>query len=148
MAKNRKQREIKVGALTTTSGRIPLPAIPQQEISFSFKYLDLSKEKFSLAQCADVRQYVEKLLERFRAINTMTALALRTSGSGALRCHTIPWERTSEREGFTNLNETLRRQNEPIQFQVSANEHGRVHGFFIGSTFYVVWLDPAHLLHS
>lgn len=98
MAKNRKQREIKVGALTTTSGRIPLPAIPQQEISFSFKYLDLSKEKFSLAQCADVRQYVEKLLERFRAINTMTALALRTSGSGALRCHTIPWERTSERK--------------------------------------------------
>jgi hypothetical protein len=31
---------------------------------------------------------------------------------------------------------------------VSANEYGRVHGFFIGNVFYIVWLDPDHKLYS
>ncbi|ELU7233491.1 hypothetical protein SCL96_003408 [Escherichia coli] len=35
----------------------------------------------------------------------------------------------------------------PYQFAVSRNEHGRVHGFFIGNVFHVVWLDPHHRLY-
>ncbi len=35
----------------------------------------------------------------------------------------------------------------PYQFSLSSNEHGRVHGFFIDEVFYIVWLDPDHLLY-
>ncbi|QXE21583.1 hypothetical protein B6N60_00260 [Richelia sinica FACHB-800] len=37
---------------------------------------------------------------------------------------------------------------QPYQFQLSSNEYGRVHGFFIENVFYIVWLDPDHLLYS
>ena len=35
----------------------------------------------------------------------------------------------------------------PWQFALSANEHGRVHGFLIQNRFYIVWLDPEHELY-
>lgn len=34
------------------------------------------------------------------------------------------------------------------QFALSANEHGRVHGFLVEDTFFVRWLDPEHNLYS
>ena len=34
------------------------------------------------------------------------------------------------------------------QFALSANEHGRVHGFLRGDTFYIRWLDPDHNLYA
>jgi hypothetical protein len=37
---------------------------------------------------------------------------------------------------------------QPWQFEISSNEHGRVHGFFIGNVFNVVWFDPKHLLYT
>ena len=33
------------------------------------------------------------------------------------------------------------------QFALSANEHGRVHGFLVADTFFVRWLDPEHNLY-
>lgn len=33
------------------------------------------------------------------------------------------------------------------QFALSANEHGRVHGFLADNVFYVRWLDPDHNLY-
>jgi hypothetical protein len=30
---------------------------------------------------------------------------------------------------------------------LTANEYGRVHGFFLDEVFYVVWLDPDHKLY-
>jgi hypothetical protein len=69
------------------------------------------------------------------------------SGSDALRCHAIEWERTCEKNGFSHLNEQLR-ANQPWQFSISANEHGRVHGFFVANIFFIVWIDPQHKLYS
>ena len=45
-----------------------------------------------------------------------------------------------------DLNEELRATT-AWQFQLSANEHGRVHGFFIGNIFYIIWLDQDHKLY-
>jgi len=129
------------------AGKIPAPVPPPDYVVFSFKYLDLtSNSKFSLEHCPDPRQYAEKFLERLKAVNSMTVMDLRNpSKAHALRCHTITWDQTSE-DGFP-VNSTLR-EHEPLQFEISANAHGRVHGFFIGNTFFIVWLDPAHKLYG
>jgi hypothetical protein len=135
--------------LTSTEGRgkIPWSAPPSDRVTFSFKHLDLiSNQKFSLDQCADSRRYTGKLLERLKAINSMTVQELRNpTNRNALRCHPIAWQNTSEL-GFP-VNRRLQ-EHEPMQFEISANEHGRVHGFFIGNTFFIVWLDPGHLLYG
>jgi hypothetical protein len=58
----------------------------------------------------------------------------------------IDWTATSEPEGFSNL---LAQVSDvvPYQFEISANEHGRIHGFFLGDAFHVVWVDPEHRLY-
>ena len=62
-----------------------------------------------------------------------------------MRCHTHEWKATSEPSGF-GLKGQLG-QCEGWQFQISSNEHGRVHGIFINDVFFVVWLDPEHALY-
>lgn len=56
------------------------------------------------------------------------------------------WQKTTEPDGYSELNEQLQGC-EPWQFQLSANEHGRVHGILIDQVFYIVWLDPNHALY-
>jgi hypothetical protein len=34
------------------------------------------------------------------------------------------------------------------QFSLSANEHGRVHGFLVENVFFIRWLDPDHNLYA
>ena len=48
---------------------------------------------------------------------------------------------------FLNANEQLRAE-EAWQFEITRNAHGRVHGLLVGETFYVVWIDPDHLLYN
>jgi len=67
--------------------------------------------------------------------------------SKSLRCHGIVWLDTTEPNGFGIPNEDML-VNVPYQFQISANEYGRVHGFFSENVFYIVWLDPEHNLYS
>lgn len=77
----------------------------------------------------------------------MTVQEFRTNKSKSVRIHQIDFADTSEKDGFTTLNEQLRDQ-EAWQFQLTANEHGRVHGILNGATFFVVWIDPGHQLYS
>ncbi len=121
-----------------------LVEIPQ-ETSFSFRYLQNDNDKFSFNN-RDVR-YFESLLLRLRDLSTLTVLEIINNRSKSLRCHLIDWKDTTEQNGFGLPNE------EQIvisayQFQISSNEHGRVHGFFIENIFYIVWLDPNHNLYK
>jgi hypothetical protein len=77
----------------------------------------------------------------------MLASELQQNKAKALRCHRVAWDETSEPNGFTSLNLQLR-DLPAWQFEISVNEHGRVHGFFIDRTFYLVWIDPEHLLYA
>jgi hypothetical protein len=125
--------------------RIPEPIpIPDSGLSFSFNYIDLQgeTEDFSTARCK--AGYLDTLLERLRDISGWTCKDLKISRSQALRSHRIDWEQTAY-ENFP-VPEPLK-ELEPWQFQLTANEHGRIHGFFIGETFYIVWLDPEHRLY-
>lgn len=127
----------------------PSPALPANievksiGLNFSFKHIDLvGNEDFSLDHGGD--GYTKSLLERLRDISGMELGEFLKSRS--LRTHPIEWPKTSQPNGFTHLNPQLR-DILAWQFQVSSNEHGRVHGFLIDETFFVVWLDPAHKLY-
>ena len=91
-------------------------------------------------------RYFEKMLERMKAICGSSLKEILSNRSSSLRAHPIDWSETTEPRGFLNLNQQLQ-QIEPYQFQISANEHGRVHGFFIENIFFIVWFDPDHKLY-
>jgi len=117
-----------------------------EEVIFSFKYLDLfSNPKFGVAGCGE--SYLEKILLRLKDVSSIRYDDFVSSRSSSLRAHEITWSDTTEPNGFTCLNAYLREQT-AFQFEISANEYGRVHGFLLDQIFYIVWLDPHHRLYS
>lgn len=139
-------RRIKPSSLPKNGSGIT-PQRPQLDdgiVRFSFKHLDVGHEKFCCTEKGAA--YFLKVLERLRALSTMKAQEILANRSSALRAHPIDWADTSEPEGFRHLNSQLRDVT-AYQFEISANEHGRVHGFFIDHVFFVVWLDPDHKLY-
>ncbi|MDE0332632.1 MAG: hypothetical protein OXL41_12250 [Nitrospinae bacterium] len=140
-------KKIKRGSIPRLARSIP-PASPPPDadsLRFSFKYLDLvGNAKFSIERCRD--GYLKTFLERLRDLSRLTAKEFRTSRSRALRSHAIDFSETTEPQGFHALNEQLRAE-QAWQFQLTANEHGRVHGILLLDTFYVVWIDLDHELY-
>lgn len=138
---------VKAPSFAAIPSAIPRPnPQPDSLVRFSFKHLDLhSNPKFSLDRCAG--DYLDRLLTRLKDVCQLTIQEFRTNKSKALRAHTINWEDTTETDGFSCLNSQLR-DNEPWQFALTSNAHGRVHGFLLDSTFFVVWIDPEHKLYS
>ncbi|NJL66095.1 MAG: hypothetical protein HC894_03315 [Microcoleus sp. SM1_3_4] len=131
-------------------GQKSLSSIKRQDlkipegISFSFRYYQDDKEKFSLGG-RDAR-YLASLLRRLRDLSQLKAQEIINNKSKSLRCHGIVWQDTTEPNGFGIPNED-ELVNIPYQFQISANEYGRVHGFLV-KIFLYVWLDPDHNLYS
>lgn len=136
---------MKAGRLEKPEGkmRAGTPEI-QRRISFSFRHIVQAHDKFHYTQ-RDAA-YFCKVLERLSSLSDFTLQEFHACRSPAMRTHPIAWEETSEPNGFSHLNEQLR-SSRPFQFMISANAHGRVHGFFVDSVFFVVWLDPDHLLY-
>ncbi|XZN89181.1 MAG: hypothetical protein ACM65M_16060 [Microcoleus sp.] len=114
-------------------------------ISFSFRYYQDDKDKFSIS--GRDAKYLASLLRRLRDLSQLNAQEVINNQSKSLRCHGIAWKETTEPNGFGIPNEDIL-INVPYQFQISANEYGRVHGFFSENVFYIVWLDPNHNLYS
>jgi hypothetical protein len=128
----------------TGQGEIRPSQVKPKGISFSFKYLKTDHEKFHWTD-REITYWIT-LLDRFRNLSGLTAVELKINGSKALRCHPIDWVETSEKAfGIPEEEQVV---DTPYQFSLSSNEHGRVHGFFIGEVFYAVWLDPEHRLYA
>lgn len=137
--------KIKKSKNVTDSGRIHKRySVPENNLKFSFKYFHLN-EKFHTQGVNPT--YLNVFLNRLKSVSSFTIQEFRTNKDRSLRAHTLDWKRTTEKEGFTCLNEQLQ-QCEPWQFELSANEHGRVHGILLDEVFYVVWLDPEHKLYA
>ncbi|MBP0016751.1 MAG: hypothetical protein J7647_04240 [Cyanobacteria bacterium SBLK] len=140
MSKNRK----KIKKYQTSNNRFKEELEPPKNISFSFKYWQSNHEKFSVRDCETT--YFFTLLERLKNFSTWTVQELLSNRSSAIRCHPIGWNDTTE-DGFGLPNEE-QLVDTPYQLSISTSGHGRIHGFFIGDIFYIVWLDPKHLLYS
>ena len=112
-------------------------------VNFSFKYLKEKEDKFIYS--AHNGNYFITLKDRLKAISQLRILELVLNPSTALRCHAIDFAATSETcFGIPRESEVVQK---PLQFSLSANEDGRVHGFMIKNTFYIVWLDKLHELY-
>jgi len=111
-------------------------------ISFSFKYF-IVNEKFN-PYLKDTN-YFSVLLERLKELSQLTPQEIYSNRSKSLRSHPISWEDTTE-PSFDIPNEE-KIVSTPYQFELSANQYGRVHGFFINTVFYIRWLDPNHNLY-
>lgn len=118
--------------------------LPEDCIKFSFRFLDLNHPRFDPSLGND--GYLACLLERLRDVSDIRVSEFRSTKSKALRAHKHDWDKTTEPNGFAHLNSQLR-DCEPWQFELTANEHGRVHGILLDEVFYVVWMDPKHQLY-
>lgn len=114
------------------------------ELRFSFKFFDASDSELCPRVFPDT--YIHTLMERLKDLSSWTIQQFTQQRHKVLRNHQHKWEETSRPEGFKHLNAYLRSY-PGWQFQLTANEHGRVHGIIIADTFYVIWLDRDHKLY-
>ena len=143
--KNKKRQDTEIRSQQSSAAREVVKIKIPEGISFSFRYYQDDKDKFFIGD-RDAR-YLGSLLRRLRDLSQLKADELINNQSKSLRCHRIDWQDTTEPNGFGIPNED-QLVNTPYQFQISANEYGRVHGFFSENVFYIIWLDPDHNLYS
>ncbi|SDT91840.1 hypothetical protein SAMN05428979_0389 [Stappia sp. ES.058] len=121
-------------------------ATPDDDLlRFSFKFFDATDGEACPATFSD--GYTQALMDRLRNLSSWKISEFTGSRSKSIRSHPIKWEETKRPDGFVQLHEQYQSYT-PYQFSVSVNKHGRVHGFIIGSCFYVVWLDCNHIVYS
>lgn len=134
------------------SGGSPGPRIPRAEhptadlsaVTFSFKYLDLdTNAKFGMNGCD--RGFLSEFLRELHRLSQGTVSEF-CEYESRRHSHHILFAQTSEPNGFVHLPEQVEPE-EYWQFAVSEDHNWRVHGFFIDSVFYIVWLDPLHQLY-
>ena len=78
----------------------------------------------------------------------MTFAEITVDNAKSLRCHPIDWNDHRVTEAGFGIPNEEKLVGTPYQiFQLSSNQHGRVHGFFIENICYIVWLDPDHKLY-
>ncbi len=116
----------------------------KQFIKFSFKYLSDTNPKFDYNQYG--QDYYLELLKRIKEISKHKAIDFRQEGGQVFRSHAIRWDEVTE-NGFGLPKETDL-VDMPWQFSLRTNNYGRVHGFWIGDYFFVVWLDKDHKLYN
>ncbi|WP_041225785.1 hypothetical protein [Dehalobacter sp. CF] len=115
-----------------------------EHLTFSLKYLDLNDSDFCVNDCHT--KYFIALLARIGELSRYIVCEFKENYKKALRNHEIKWEDVT-RDCFGIPNE-VQIVDKPWQFGVSANENGRVIGFFIDNVFYVRWLDYNHNLYD
>lgn len=115
-------------------------------LRFSFRYLDLQHPLFNVD--GRDRRYFLRLAERLRDLSALQVHEFTSGRSRALRSHPIRFGDSGLAEKGFGVRGWPDADRLAWQFSVSANEHGRVHGFLSGDTFYVRWLDPEHNLYA
>ncbi|WP_208420103.1 hypothetical protein [Paraflavitalea devenefica] len=133
-----------IGNLSISQAKQLAEQKAKELINFSFKYLDGIHQKFCYHPHSNT--YFVEVLDRVKNLSALTKQELLSNRSPSLKAHPINWTDTTEScFGFPKETDIV---DIPYQFSINRNEHGRVHGFFIYNTFYVVWLDKMHNLYS
>ena len=130
-----------------THGKIAskIETIRELNINFSLRYLDWDSEKFTFTDMQG--NYFRTLLERVQEVSKMPLRDFVTQPNRTLRNHRIDFGDSGVTEPGFGIPLGEEYDSNAWQFSLSVNEHGRVHGFFIDNTFYVVWLDAGHALY-
>ena len=134
---------IKASGVSKKDSQIQPTSPGEGYVSFSWKYYDNRKRQFSIAN--ERTNYFLALLTRLRDYCGWKASELVNSTSPAVRCHKIDFDKSSM-PGFGIPNEENIVEF-PFALSVSANQYGRIHGFFLGDVYHIVWLDSDHYLY-
>ena len=113
-------------------------------IRFSFQYVDQSNDKFKFCDCETV--YFIKVIERLKNLCAWKMKDFISCRSDALKANYIEWSLSSEPNGFSHILNTELWAENSREFSISRNEYGRIEGFIIDNTFYIVWFDRSHKL--
>ena len=143
MSKKNKRKAPVAGNLPKTSKIVASP-VYNQNLSFSFKYVDTGSSVFTLKN--QQMRYIFLIIERlkeFSAISKNTLISNRNDKS--TRFHPINWKDTAYPKGFS-IKETELWQEKSYQFSLGKSK-GRIAGFLIDSVFYIVWVDPKHKIY-
>lgn len=142
-----KKFRIKVNK-TKPSSKIIIPSKlkDNKTVSFSLKYLKTEKDKFNYCTCENI--YFNTLLSRLRDISGMSRKEMTLRNGEGMRCHQIDFINHKVSEKSFGILQQEEAQSDAWQFELTSNKHGRVHGFFIEDTFYIVWLDPNRELYA
>lgn len=138
--------KIKHSALKESKIKVSIAA-KQEHINFSFKFFDNKHKKFSIQK--ENAKYFLTVICKLKDYSSWDVKRLMSSRSSSIRCHKIDWtdSRVTETE-FSTVADPQLKETEAFQLTISANKHGRIHGFFIQNTFHVVWFDPGHDLYN
>ena len=113
-------------------------------LNFSLKYFECVKDKFDFNPRES--DYFIVLINRIQDLCRFKTSEFYANRSSALRAHPIEWDDTTE--DCFNLKNEDQLVDTPYQFELTANEYGRIHGFLIDNTFYIRWFDPEHNLYA
>lgn len=143
----RQRQKRKKPAGINISASIPPPVIPAGErpLYFSFKHLDITCQKFHSENCSP--EFYLAFLKKLREYSGWTVESFTDSNNNDHR-HIIDFSGTTEPSGFAFLKNEQLEDSESWQFCLDKSSSQRVHGFILGDTFYVVWLDPNHNLYA
>lgn len=141
------------------SKEIPVTNIGNRstKVLFSFEYLDTKNSKYSMSNITDNRLCIRFYNDFYKKISDYSKydnFRKMINDDGRYRdrnhIHPIDWGDSKIREScFTILDKKLMEQVKNDCWQLGINSTTfRIHGFFIGNVFYIVWLDPLHQLYA
>lgn len=118
-----------------------------EKIIFSFRFLDKEHELFNMGSMEKRKipvcsEWFITLLDTLKSVSNIAINELKSQRQH-YDYHEHDWEKLRVRYNFDN---DFLEQVECVQIRLSAST-GRVHGFVVGNTFYIVWLDPHHNLY-
>lgn len=112
----------------------------KEKIIFSFRFLDLKTEPFNLGGVCE--KWYPELFQMLSNVSNYTRSDL-ILANGTFRCHTHDWDKLDYK---FNFDDDFLDQVDCRQIRIGKSKGG-IHGFLIGNTFYIVWLDRHHNLY-
>jgi hypothetical protein len=109
--------------------RIARPKPEPDLLRFSFRYLDTAHPRFTVAGQGGT--YLRLLLARLRDLSGLRVSEFRTNRLRSLRIHPIDFGAPGVSVAGFGLPPWVEADDKAWQFALSANEHGRVHGFLV-----------------
>ena len=118
----------------------------KERLSFSFCFFDRTREEFNCGGAES--SWFIGLMDRLRDLSQLTISQFKDPATQErLRIHNHSWELVQDK---LNLSEQWINQyaEDGRFYQISISKaKGRIHGFMIENTFFIVWLDPDHNLY-
>lgn len=112
-----------------------------RKLVFSFNFLELDHKAFNLGGVCT--NWVNDLMLHVKGLSGITRNDFINRLSDHYRSHEHTWE---DLDYCYDLSPEFLEQVECRQARISTSKGG-IHGFLIGNTFYIVWLDPHHNLY-